>query len=305
MVVEAHRPRTLPAATMCVGGPPRRSRRRRRRLRRDLRAERDRRRGLLRGGAAGRRRDASAGSRRPRSATRGWWPSATARSPATPTARCTARAAPTAGWSRSRSTSTSARQRSGVGRELYEALLPLLARQRLQVAVAGITLPNDASVALHEAVGFQPVGIYRDFGYKFGAWHDVGWWQARLAPPHRRASGAAGAPAARVAVLGRAVEHGLERGDGVRVELRAGRAGGTPRAPPRPAAGPSRAARRSSRRRRRRRRGRRRRPGSSCAVEAVGVAAAVGPLVVGADPGDLLRVEQVAHDVARRAPRGP
>ena len=75
-----------------------------------------------------------------------------------------------------------ARRRSGVGRELYEALLPLLARQRLQVAVAGITLPNDASVALHEAVGFQPVGIYRDFGFKFGAWHDVGWWQARLAP---------------------------------------------------------------------------------------------------------------------------
>ena len=47
---------------------------------------------------------------------------------------------------------------------------------------AGITLPNDASVALHESLGFQPVGIYRDFGYKFGAWHDVGWWQARLAP---------------------------------------------------------------------------------------------------------------------------
>jgi L-amino acid N-acyltransferase YncA len=74
------------------------------------------------------------------------------------------------------------RHRSGVGRELYEALLPLLARQRLQVAVAGITLPNEASVALHEALGFQPVGIYRQLGYKFGAWHDVGWWQARLAP---------------------------------------------------------------------------------------------------------------------------
>jgi len=74
------------------------------------------------------------------------------------------------------------RHRSGIGRELYEALLPLLARQRLQVAVAGITLPNDASVALHEAVGFQPVGIYRQLGHKFGAWHDVGWWQARLAP---------------------------------------------------------------------------------------------------------------------------
>jgi L-amino acid N-acyltransferase YncA len=74
------------------------------------------------------------------------------------------------------------RHRTGVGRGLYQALLPLLARQRLQVAVAGITLPNDASVALHESLGFKPVGIYRDFGYKFGAWHDVGWWQARLAP---------------------------------------------------------------------------------------------------------------------------
>jgi L-amino acid N-acyltransferase YncA len=70
--------------------------------------------------------------------------------------------------------------RSGVGRELYEALLPLLARQRLHLAVAGITLPNDASVALHEAVGFKPVGVYREIGYKNGAWHDVGWWQARL-----------------------------------------------------------------------------------------------------------------------------
>jgi len=75
-----------------------------------------------------------------------------------------------------------ARHRSGVGRELYEALLPLLARQRLHVAVAGITLPNDASVALHEAVGFKPVGIYREIGYKAGAWHDVGWWQAWLRP---------------------------------------------------------------------------------------------------------------------------
>jgi phosphinothricin acetyltransferase len=75
-----------------------------------------------------------------------------------------------------------ARRRSGVGRDLYQALLPLLARQRLEVAVAGITLPNDASVALHEAAGFQPVGIFRALGHKAGAWHDVGWWQARLAP---------------------------------------------------------------------------------------------------------------------------
>ena len=82
-----------------------------------------------------------------------------------------------------------ARRRSGVGRELYEALLPLLARQRLHLAVAGITLPNEASVALHEAVGFEPVGVYREIGYKAGAWHDVGWWQLDLAARSARERG--------------------------------------------------------------------------------------------------------------------
>ena len=77
-------------------------------------------------------------------------------------------------------------QRRGVGRELYEALLPLLARQRLHLAVAGITLPNPASVALHEAVGFERVGVYREIGHKHGVWHDVGWWQALLRPPGER-----------------------------------------------------------------------------------------------------------------------
>ena len=73
-------------------------------------------------------------------------------------------------------------RRSGVGRELYEALLPLLARQRLHIACAGIALPNDASVGLHESLGFEPVGVYRRIGFKHGRWHDVGWWQARLRP---------------------------------------------------------------------------------------------------------------------------
>ena len=72
------------------------------------------------------------------------------------------------------------RRRGGVGRALYGALLPLLAEQGLHVALAGITLPNPASVALHEACGFLPVGIYRDVGWKAGAWRDVSWWQARL-----------------------------------------------------------------------------------------------------------------------------
>jgi phosphinothricin acetyltransferase len=75
-----------------------------------------------------------------------------------------------------------ASHRGGIGRQLYEALLPLLARQRLHVACAGITLPNDASVGLHEAIGFEPVGVYRDIGFKHGAWRSVGWWQKRLLP---------------------------------------------------------------------------------------------------------------------------
>jgi L-amino acid N-acyltransferase YncA len=70
----------------------------------------------------------------------------------------------------------------GIGRALYEALLTLLREQRIHVACAGITLPNDASVGLHESLGFQPVGIYRGIGWKAGAWRDVGWWQLRLVP---------------------------------------------------------------------------------------------------------------------------
>jgi phosphinothricin acetyltransferase len=71
-------------------------------------------------------------------------------------------------------------KRRGVGRALYETLLDLLARQGVQVACAGIGLPNDASVALHESVGFVPVGVYRRIGFKHGRWHDVGWWQREL-----------------------------------------------------------------------------------------------------------------------------
>jgi L-amino acid N-acyltransferase YncA len=72
-------------------------------------------------------------------------------------------------------------QRSGVGRALYGALLPELARLGFHAAFAGIALPNPASIGLHEAVGFTLVGIYREVGFKFGRWHDVGWWQRLLA----------------------------------------------------------------------------------------------------------------------------
>ncbi len=77
----------------------------------------------------------------------------------------------------------SGHRRCGVGRALYGELLPLLARQGLQIACAGITLPNDASVGLHERCGFTYLGTYRRIGWKAGAWRDVGWWQLELAPP--------------------------------------------------------------------------------------------------------------------------
>lgn len=77
---------------------------------------------------------------------------------------------------------TAGDRRRGVGRALYTALFELLRRQGIQVACAGVTLPNDASVALHETLGFVPVGVYRRIGYKHGAWRDVGWWQLELAP---------------------------------------------------------------------------------------------------------------------------
>jgi len=71
----------------------------------------------------------------------------------------------------------------GVGKRLCQVLLDQLAGQGVHVAVVGITLPNPASVALTESLGFDPVGVYRRIGYKAGAWRDVGWWQRELVPP--------------------------------------------------------------------------------------------------------------------------
>jgi len=73
-------------------------------------------------------------------------------------------------------------RRRGVGQGLYTSLVRILAAQGFFNAYAGITLPNPASVALHESVGFQPVGVYRHVGHKLGRWHDVGWWGLALQP---------------------------------------------------------------------------------------------------------------------------
>ncbi|MGE0443897.1 MAG: arsinothricin resistance N-acetyltransferase ArsN1 family B [Vicinamibacterales bacterium] len=72
-------------------------------------------------------------------------------------------------------------RRCGVGRGLYESLFAILAAQGFVSAFAGIALPNPASIGLHEAMGFTPVGVYRNVGHKQGAWRDVGWWQLPLA----------------------------------------------------------------------------------------------------------------------------
>ncbi|MGO9490272.1 MAG: N-acetyltransferase family protein [Solirubrobacteraceae bacterium] len=72
------------------------------------------------------------------------------------------------------------RRRTGTGRALYEALLARLSERGYRMAVAGMTLPNPASVALHTAMGFEPVGVYRRIGYKHGSWHDVAWTQRPL-----------------------------------------------------------------------------------------------------------------------------
>ena len=102
--------------------------------------------------------------------------------------------------------------RKGGGRALYTTLFALLHRLGYRQATAGITMPNPASVALHMAFGFAPVGVYRDIGYKMGAWHDVGWYQMEIQP----ASGSPAEPISMRELAGTAgwdaaVRRGLEQ----------------------------------------------------------------------------------------------
>jgi L-amino acid N-acyltransferase YncA len=86
-------------------------------------------------------------------------------------------------------------QRRGIGRALYTALFDLLVFQGVYVACAGVTLPNEASVGLHESMGFLPVGVYKRVAWKFGSWQDVGWWQLQLVEPGADAPAELGPPA--------------------------------------------------------------------------------------------------------------
>ena len=71
--------------------------------------------------------------------------------------------------------------RQGLGTLLYRALLPVLEAQGFAQAIAAITLPNEASVRLHERLGFRAVGVYEKVGFKFREWRSVGLWQRPLA----------------------------------------------------------------------------------------------------------------------------
>jgi phosphinothricin acetyltransferase len=71
----------------------------------------------------------------------------------------------------------------GTGKALYAELLDVVRSLGYVRALAGITLPNPASVGLHEGMGFTPVGVFTGVGFKHGEWHDVGWWQLTLVDP--------------------------------------------------------------------------------------------------------------------------
>jgi len=73
------------------------------------------------------------------------------------------------------------RQREGIGRRLYMALIRTLSAQGFTQAVATIAVPNDNSIEMHEAVGFKRAGVWRSVGFKQGEWRDVGLWQRPLA----------------------------------------------------------------------------------------------------------------------------
>lgn len=73
-----------------------------------------------------------------------------------------------------------AAHRQGIGRVLLETLLERLREEGAHTVIAGVALPNEASVRLHEALGYRPVGVFHEVGFKQDRWVDVGFWQRPL-----------------------------------------------------------------------------------------------------------------------------
>jgi phosphinothricin acetyltransferase len=72
------------------------------------------------------------------------------------------------------------RLQQGHGMRLYGALLEELQQRHLHSVIGGISLPNEASIALHEKLGFRPIGVFHQVGWKFSRWIDVGYWERLL-----------------------------------------------------------------------------------------------------------------------------
>lgn len=70
----------------------------------------------------------------------------------------------------------------GIGKKLYSALMEICALQGIKTVYAGVTLPNAQSEGLHESLGFHRLGVYRNTGFKNGAWHDVAWFEKQISP---------------------------------------------------------------------------------------------------------------------------
>jgi L-amino acid N-acyltransferase YncA len=75
-------------------------------------------------------------------------------------------------------------QRKGLGKQLYLELIDRLKEQGVVNIIGGIALPNNASVGLHESLGFKQVAQFKDVGFKLGKWWDVGYWQLQLQKPN-------------------------------------------------------------------------------------------------------------------------
>ncbi|WP_435358374.1 GNAT family N-acetyltransferase [Haloarchaeobius sp. DFWS5] len=74
-------------------------------------------------------------------------------------------------------------RRQGIARGLYESLFAVLTAQNYVNCYAGIMIPNERSVGFHETMGFEPVGVYENVGYKLGEWQDTQWWHYLLREP--------------------------------------------------------------------------------------------------------------------------